>query len=222
MTRRHTRSKAHRIKLTQKETITAAQRMMAGAQAHQRTSVWCADKPDAKPPNIDWFFFTVVSLELILMSIEQSLRLVLLLHYSIVREDTNHTPHVLYQAMRRESGGEKGIRSEIVKNMNMIGTLQGLMEFSEGEIVSCLKQHRSSYGNFRYFQLSHQGTLNPDFGFTTRDRQILHCLALGLIAMNVKEMQKRRIRVIESMSVVPESEMTDELKALKDKLRSQS
>ena len=146
VTRRRTTSKTQRINLTPEETKTAAQRMMAGAQAHQRASVWCADKPDAKPPNIDWFFFNVVSLELILMSIEQSLRLLLLLHYSIVRDDTNHTPHVLYKAMQNKSGAKDGIRSEIVKHVNLLRTQQNLGEISEEEIVSCLRKHNASYG----------------------------------------------------------------------------
>ena len=191
---------------------------MAGAQAHQRTSVWCVDKPDAKPPNIDWFFFNVVSAELILMSIEQSLRLVLLLHYSIVRDDTNHTPHVLYKAIQNKSGGEKGIRNDIVKHVNQLRTQQSLGQITEQEIVTCLKKHNLSYGNFRYFQLNHQGKLNSNFGFTTSDFQILHILAEGLIAINMEEMQKLGIGVIVSMSVVHESEMTDELKALKNSL----
>ena len=70
--------------------------MMAAAQAHQRASGWCMDKPDAKPPNIDSFLFGAVSFELILLSVEQSLRLLLVLHFGIIRDDTNHNPHVLY------------------------------------------------------------------------------------------------------------------------------
>ena len=58
--------------LSEQDERTAVARLMAGAQAHQRASVYCMDKPDAKPPNIDRFYFNVVSFELIPMSVEQS------------------------------------------------------------------------------------------------------------------------------------------------------
>ena len=104
--------------LSEQDEKIAVARLMAGAQAHQRASVYCMDKPDAKPPNIDWFYFNVVSFELILMSVEQSLRLLLLLHYGIIRADTGHVPHVLYKAILRESGGKSGIRRDIVATAN--------------------------------------------------------------------------------------------------------
>ena len=100
--------------LSEQDEKIAVARLMAGAQAHQRASIYCMDKPDAKPPNIDWFYFNVVSFELILMSVEQSLRLLLLLHYGIIRADTGHVPHVLYKAILRKSGGKSGIRRDIV------------------------------------------------------------------------------------------------------------
>ena len=156
---------------------------MAGAQAHQRASVYCMDKPDAKPPNIDWFYFNVVSFELILMSVEQSLRLLLLLHYGIIRADTGHVPHVLYKAILRESGGKSGIRRDIVATANALGRAQGLPATDEKEILACLRKHDSSYANFRHFQLNKQGGLNPDLGFKPREIQVVHCLALALIQL---------------------------------------
>ena len=114
MAARTKRSKGNRANLTAEEIAVAAPRMMAAAQAHQRASGWCMDKPDAKPPNIDAFFFNAVSFELILLSVEQSLRLLLLLHHGIVRDDTNHNPHVLYGTVKNRSGGEQGIREDII------------------------------------------------------------------------------------------------------------
>ena len=77
-----------KIGLSREETEIAARQMMYAAQAHQRTSVYCKDNPDAKPPNIDFLYYMVVSFELVLLSVEQSLRLLLLLHYSSIRSDT--------------------------------------------------------------------------------------------------------------------------------------
>ena len=194
--------------------------MMAAAQAHQRASDWCMDKPDAKPPNIDAFFFQAVSFELVLLSVEQSLRLLLLLRFSTVRSDTNHNLHVLYGAIRSKSGGKEGIRSNIIDKMNLLGQAEHIDSFDEKEVVACLRKHDSSYSNFRYFQLDHHAKLNTAWEFTTRDVQILHCLALALIHLNINEMERRQIDSLQSMTRVPESEMTEELKILKNRLLS--
>ena len=193
---------------------------MAAAQAHQRASSWCMDKPDAKPPNIDSFFFNAVSFELILLSVEQSLRLLLLLHYGIVRDDTNHNPYVLYGTVKNRSGGKQGIRDDVVTKMNTLGQAKAIETISEKEMTACLKKHDSSYSNFRYFQLDRHARLNRQWAFSARDVQILHCLALALIHLNMDEMAKRGIRVMTSMSRVPEAEMTEDLVALKERLAS--
>ena len=218
--RRKTASKNKRVKLTAEEIEVAATRMMAAAQAHQRAAAWCMDKPNAEPPNIDFLFFRVVSFELVLISVEQSLRLLLLLHYSIVRDNTNHSPHVLYKDIRNKSGGKEGIRCDIISKANVLGQTEGIAPFSEKELVSCLRKHDSSYSNFRYFQLDHQARLNKELEFFPRDVQILHCLALALICLNMVEMGRRGISALRSMSPVPESDMTEELKALKDRITS--
>ena len=206
--------------LSPEETNTAIRQMMYAAEAHQHASVWCAGNSDAKPPNIDYFYFLVVSFELILLSIEQSLRLLLLLYYSIVRSDTNHSPRVLYGTVQRESGDKTGIRQDIISNMNALGQPEGIASFSEKELLACLKKHDSSYSNFRYFQLDQQARLNPEFEISPRDVHVVHCLALALIHLNMDEIEKRGIGIAHSMRRMPESEMTDELKALKERLVS--
>ena len=214
------RNKGAGATLTTEEIEIAASRMMAGAQAHQRAAVWCFDKPDAKPPNIDGFFFNAVAFELILLSVEQSLRLLLLLQYSIIRDATDHNPHVLYKAVKNKSGGKIGIRQDILDEMNALGQSHNIDPVTENELAACLAKHDSSYSNFRYFQLDRSGRLNTSWEFSQREVQILHCLALGLIALNMNEMSKRGIGALLSMSLVPESEMTDDLKALTGRLTS--
>ena len=189
--RRAAARRSTRMDLTPEEIAVAAVRMLAAAQAHQRASVWCMGKPDAKPPNIDAFFFGAVSVELVLLSVEQSLRLMLLLHYEIVRDDTNHNSHVLYATIRNKSGGKDGIRKDIIGTMTAIGRLRGIEPFSERELLACLNKHDSSYSNFRYFQLDHEGRLNEQWEYTGRDVKILHCFALALIALNMGEMERR-------------------------------
>ena len=68
--------------------------------------------------------------------------------------------------------------------------------------------------------MDHQGRLNEQWEFTQRDVQILHCLALALIHMNMDGMERRGIGTLLSMTKVPESDMTEELKALRERLKS--
>ena len=217
MARRRNKGK---VELSPEETNIAIRQMMYAAQAHQRASVYCNDNPNAKLPNIDFFYYMVVSFELILLSVEQSLRLLLLLHYSIVRDDTNHNPRVLYGTVVSKSGGNVGIRQDIISKMNALGQAEGITPFSEKELLACLNKHDSSYSNFRYFQLDPQARLNEKFEISQRDIQTIHCVALALIHLNMDEIEKRGIGIGSSMRPVPESEMTEELRALKERLVS--
>ena len=204
--------------LTSQEVAVAAPHMMAAAQAHQRASGVCMDSPSAKPPNIESFFLPIVSFELILLSVEQSLRLLLLLHYSIVRDDTNHNPYVLYKAMQNKSGGKGGLRNDIITKMNALSQPNGIDPTAEKELVTCLKKHDSSYSNFRYFHLDRQGRMTDQWELVPRDVQVLHRLALALIHLNMDEMGRRGIGVFSSLSAVPQSQLTPDLKSLKDRL----
>ena len=220
MARRRTAGKAKRVQLTAEQVEVVAVRMMAAAQAHQRASGWCMDKPDAKPPNIDAFFFGAVSFELILLSVEQSLRLLLLLNYSILRDDTNHSSRVLYKTIKNRSCNKSGPRQDISDKMKVLAQGKNIDPICEKELETCLRKHDSSYSNFRYFQLNPHGGLNEQFEFSRREVQVLHCLALALIHLNKDEMGRRDINPIQSMRRVPESEMTEELKTLKDRIAS--
>ena len=157
--------------------------MFAAAQAHQRASVWCVNKPDAKPPNIDWFFFNVVSFELLLTSIEQSLRLLLLLHFSMVHVSSPHNLHTLYHMLQNKSGDKTGAKHDIIKTMAKLVQSRGIASITEEELKTCLKKHNQSYSKFKYFQLNRKAKLENIFEFSARDFQILHCLAPALIEL---------------------------------------
>ena len=215
-----TKNKKEGAPLTSSEVEVAAQRMMAAAEAHHRASVWCREKPNTKSLNMDPLYFLVVSFELSLLSVEQSLRLVLLLHFSTVRYNTNHNPRAIYSEILHQSRGKPEIAQSIFSNMNAVAQANGLGQFSEKELQACLKKHDSSYSSLRYFQLDPYARLSPDWEITSRDRQIFSCLALALIFMNHDEMGKREIGALGAISVTPESEMTEELKALKERLTS--
>ena len=215
--RRKAARKTKAVNLTDQEMKVAADRMMASALAHGRASAWCRENPDAKLPSIDFFYFTVVSFELVLISLEQSLRLLLLLHYSIIRADTNHSPNVLYKGILNKSGSDEGNRVDIVDKANELGQNLGISSITEEELLACLRKHDSSYSNFRFFQLDHQGKLNPTLEVTPHDEQIVRCLASALIVLNMDEMRRQGIPM-GSLREVPESEMTEELQALRKQL----
>ena len=163
----------------------------------------------------------VVSFELILFSVEQSLRLLLLLHYSIVRNDTNHNPHVLYKAIKNKSGGKEGIRRDIISRINVVGQSRRIDYISEKDLEACLQKHDSSYSDFRYFLLDNQAKSYKISEFLPRELQILHCLAVALMQLNLDEMNRRGFGTLTFLRQVPESEMTEELKAVRDRLKSQ-
>ena len=118
------------------------------------------------------------------------------------------------------SGRErKDYATNIICQMNALGESLEIDDFSEGELRKCLNKHDSSYSNFRYFQLDRQGKLNLQWELSPRDVQIMHCLSLALISINMQEMSKQEMQVIQSMSPVPQSEITEELKTLVNRMK---
>ena len=219
MSTRRRKSTAQKT-LTSQEIDEAAPRMMAGAQAHQRASVFCLDNPKAKPPSIDGLFFPAVSFELLLHSIEHSLRLILLIHYSILRP--KHNISALYKILLNQSGGKDGIRSEIVNRVNVHRNSRGENAITEEDIRKCIQKHDSSYSSFRYFGLDDEARATSKWEMKEYEVWLLHYLALALIEVNWDEMGKRGMKVFSSMSKVPESEMTDELQELMARMKEQS
>ena len=188
------------------KTEAIATRLMATAQAHQRASSWCLDKPDAKPPNIDSVFFPAVSFELILFSIEQSLRLLLLLNFGVYRDNSNHSPHVLYNdvCLKERDGVE--LKKIVIDKMNELGKPEGINVITEVELLSCLKEHKTSYTDIRHFLMRRKGKPINNWTSSPRDVQILHCLGLALIYVNWDAMRQRGIRILGSMQKVDDSE----------------
>lgn len=219
------RTKTLKRKLTPDEFRKAARLYMASAQAHQRAAVLCRNHPDAQSlknpdvtsPDINLWFFLSVAFEMILLSVEQSLRLLLLLRYSIVRDATNHDSHALYNTIRSQSDGTS---TAIIEKANEIGRANNLAGLTENDVVTCLKRHMASYNNVRYLGLDRQGRLKPrPIEISRRDQQILHCLALALIHLNGDEMQRRDVSTFGSTArLVPDSEMTDDERAIKERL----
>ena len=206
--------------LTEEQISSAAQKMMAAAQAHRWSSRVVLDDPEAKPPSIGAMFAPLVSFELILLSVEQSLRLLLLLHFSHVELGTNHNLDVLYRRLSQKSDGSTELKDRILAKMNELGGSQEVLTINDREVKVCLKKHDSSYTSLRYFGLDRHGRSTSDWEIAGRDVQILQCMALALVDLNMDEMVRRSIPAPTSMRRVPQSDMTEELKALHDRMVS--
>ena len=157
-----------------------AWRTMMAAEAHRIASDSCLSS-SLSSSDTNNFFLRVVSFELLLVSVEQSLRLLLLLRFSIFPQKSNHNLFDLYQKLGEKDADKEWIIEGIITVMN---ARKNVSPTSEEELAACLKEHCSSYSNTKYFQVNRQGKLSKNFGHSTREREILHYFALVLIDVN--------------------------------------
>ena len=217
MARRKKTDNNQQMPLSTEELKTAAGFLMAAAQAHQRAAVLCKNQAST-PPDIDSLFLGVlVAFELALLSVEQSLRLLLLLHCSVIYRSQAHDPHAIYKRLKSETHNKSVIRQEIISLMNSAAQPLSIDHFSEDEVETCLKRHRLSYSNLRYFGLTTQ-LRTKNWGVAPREQQVVQCLAWALISLNGNKMEARNIGAFQSVSQIPELEMTPQQKALRDHL----
>ena len=214
------RTNGSKVNLTPDEIARAARCMMLGAQAHQRASAYCQDNPTAKPPSMDALFFPAVAFELLLNSIEQSLRLILFIQY--LTPKPIHNISALYKAVINRSGGKDGIRSDIVRRVTALGSSLGMEVITEADIRACLRKHDSSYSSFRYFGLDDEGRSTEKWEMKGYEVNVLNCLAVALIALNHDALRTRGIQTGSSLRSVAEPDMTDEQRELLVRMREQS
>ena len=157
-----------------------AWRTMMAAEAHRIASDSCLSTSRSSSDTHN-FFLRVVSFELLLVSVEQSLRLLLLLRFSIFPKNPNHNLFDLYEKLGEKDADKEWIIKGIIAVMN---ARKNVSPTSEEELAACLKEHCSSYSNTKYFQVNRQGKLSKNFGHSTREREILHYFALVLIDVN--------------------------------------
>ena len=161
-----------------------------------------------------------VSFELILNSIEQSLRLLLLIHFSSLHPI--HNLSALYKTLLKKSGGKEGIRTQIVDRVNALGKSLNMGCITEKDICKCLNKHDSSYSSFRYFGLNDEGQATMRWEMKQYEVKILHSLALTLIEINYIEMRERGIPILATMKKLSAQEITDELREMMKRMNEQS
>ena len=192
----------------------AEMRLIAAAEAHRLASFLCeieSHKYDSESYNAT--FLHILSFQFTLVSVEQSLRSLLLVLFSIFPQKPSHNLYALYKELKCRSIDKEEIRREIIRRINDCAQTEKMSliseeGISEEELVACIEKHRLSYSDLKYFQVDRDGKLSKKWGFEGRERQILYCLAVALIKLNAYEMAKHDYRVLTSVS--PEQEMTEE------------
>ena len=194
-----TRMAKHKKIIDPKEKENVGSRTHMAAEAHRLASDSCLrDSLSCSDSDPYDFYLKAVSFESLLVSVEQSLRLLLLLRFSLFPENPDHNLSALYKKLEDESGGDEWIFTEIIQRMNdfirrenMISLISGkdleediVRLISREELKACLERHCSSYSNIKYFQVNRQGKLNKEFEFSNRERWILYCFAVALIELN--------------------------------------
>ena len=213
--RKKGRSSNKPIGLTFKERAFATERMMAAAQANDRASVLCVEKRMSKTPSIREMFSIAVSFSLSLISVEQSLKLLLLIRFTNAVTTSKHLRSTheifeLYRTIKQQGRRSEALLGDIAHRMNVFGKANEIGSISERELEKCLGQHNSSYTNLRYFGLQKNFRKNEtNWKILPRDRHIMWCLAHALIEINIDEITKCGTGILRQMSKVPESREKD-------------
>lgn len=194
------------IKLPPEEKKNVEIRLLAAAETHRIVSFLCANTPDSN--RFYNPFFNVISFQLTLVSVEQSLRLLFVVLFSIFPKKPDHDLYGIYKTLQEKSAGEEWIIEEIIRRINTLTQTENINPISEKELVDCLKKHRLSYLNTKYFQVNTKGKLYEDIEFLGREREILYCFALALIALNKYRIAKCDYEAQFGHS--PEPEITEE------------
>ena len=191
MAKRTKRGSSHKpIGLTFKERGFAAQRMMAAAQTNHRASELCAEKSTSKTPSVYAILSPAVSFSLSLLSVEQSLKLLILIRCNnvlvrcndvLIRNKnvmSNHDSYELYRTINEFGRCSEGLLYDLIYRMNVPGEANNIDSISKRELEKCLKCHNSSYTHLRYFGLQKNFKSNGNnWKISERDRHIIWCLA---------------------------------------------
>ena len=176
----------------------AIQMMMVASVSHHQSSIFCAnqarEKKEIEKDEDFAVYFTAVAYELTLLSIEQSLKLVLALFSIPFEENTsNHKLHSLYKQIQEEG---ENLPKRIIKEVNFWAYEKKYNLISKEELETCLENNNDTYAKTRYLFVNKQGKAEdfPKNWKDRRDGEILTCLRQGLVSLNMKELNKRGIK----------------------------
>ena len=175
-----------------------AQWIMTASVAHHLTSAFCGNQAfeeEKKEKNSDFaYYFTVVALELALLSIEQSLKLILFLQFSIPLKKLNsHNLLFLYEKIEKEGESGRNLCDKIIQKIDFYAREKDFNPICEEDLKTCLKKHTDTYKKIRYLFVDLQG-IQDYSGIPRSDAQIIECLRQSLVHLNINELNKREIK----------------------------
>ena len=185
--------------------------LMLASEAHYTAHVLCyRHLSNAKPPNIERLTFQAVSLELLLLSIEQALKLMLYLQDGMNR--TTHDVLKLYTRARRYGKQRPGVWDRLTGTVETLVQKHDLESIVDNDIHSCIQKHKASYDLARYMQFGHARG-SQHWSVTKRDFEILECLAVALLRINGSSVGAAGIPYPPSLKRVPIENLTPEQRA---------
>ena len=201
------------------ETVRIAHTMMMAAIAHYTTSVYCLDAPQAKASSMGKYYFHIVAFELMLLSIEHSLKLTLFLETSSF--PPKHNIVELYKQVVREANFYDNFQHKVFHGVNHHASSISLPHIEENSILRCLEKHDSSYMNFRYFGVKKDAQSVLQWEITAKEVHILYCLSITLLEINIDRCQEHGMPIPQPNGSVHEADTGESLRELMQRAREQ-
>ena len=151
------------------------------ALMHTEAAFCLANNSDTKLTTARDMFLQIVHVELLLLSIEQSIKVFILLGGK--NPPTKHNLDLLLSRVNN-----KFLNKAIQLGNQHTKYPVPLSAVSIKEVEATIKKQSDSYERIRYFGLSKK-FVSESFGYEPREAQILHVLAVGFLNENHKNMR---------------------------------
>ena len=193
--------------------------LMTASRAHHQAFLACADHSGrVKQDNIDRILVRIVSLELLLLSIEQSLKLMLYWHDRVIR--TTHDILKLYERTKRAAQSRIGGWGVVIGRANQAAEENNMPQITDRDIGDLIDRYKSLYSVIRYGMDLCGKSVN--WSIVNREFNMLACFSVGLLRTNVKLLDAEGVEHSGRLRRVPDSEITPDLQRIVDDLRARN
>ena len=182
----------------------AIENLATAALYHRDAATHLFEKFNAQRPEVSGAFFPVfmevVAFELLLLSVEQSLKVLLLLHDPNYLPKENHDIHKLLIMVEEKSNTKKvnashrNLFKKLLVKINKeridyakVHKISAGKPITKDELKDTFKAHADSYPNYRYFGVTKDLSLRP-INLENRMEAILYAAALILAKINRAKM----------------------------------
>lgn len=180
--------------------------LATAALYHRDAAIHLFEKFNAQRPEVSGAFFPVfmevVAFELLLLSVEQSLKVLLLLHDPNYLPKENHDIHKLLIMVEEKSNTKKvnashrNLFKKLLVKINKeridyakVHKISAGKPITKDELKDTFKAHADSYTNYRYFGVTKDLSQRP-INLENRMEAILHAAALILAKINLAKMEQ--------------------------------